>query len=421
MISPTDNPILIVDDSPTNSTVLLGMLQQSGFKVIVVNSGEAALEKVEMISPSLILLDIMLPNMDGFEICRHLKSVEVTRDIPVIFMTALSQTEDKIKGFNLGAVDYITKPLQKEEILARVNVHLNLRNLNKQLAEKTTELTIALDQLQQSQLQLIQNEKMSTLGQLVAGVAHEINNPIGAISANSIYASTYVSELVEHLRLYQQKATDDEIANHAEEIELEFLIEDLSSILTTMREGAMRVKDISESFRIFSRHDNEDKVVFDIHEGLESTLLIIQHKLKAYDKQPKIEVIKDYGKLPLITCFPGPLNQVFMNLLVNAVDALRDYYNKHLNSQKNPQIKIQTALNSEGTHAVIHIQDNGMGIPDEIQEKIFGYAFTTKPVGKGTGLGLAIARQIIFEKHGGTLEVNSTPGQGAEFIIHLPL
>ncbi|QSJ19261.1 hybrid sensor histidine kinase/response regulator [Nostoc sp. UHCC 0702] len=421
MISPTDNPILIVDDSPTNSTVLLGMLQQSGFKVIVVNSGEAALEKVEMISPSLILLDIILPNMDGFEICRQLKSVEVTRDIPVIFMTALSQTEDKIKGFNLGAVDYITKPLQKEEILARVNVHLNLRNLNKQLAEKTTELTIALDQLQQSQLQLIQNEKMSTLGQLVAGVAHEINNPIGAISANSIYASTYVSELVEHLRLYQQKATDDEIANHAEEIELEFLIEDLSSILTTMREGAMRVKDISESFRIFSRHDNEDKVVFDIHEGLESTLLIIQHKLKAYDKQPKIEVIKDYGKLPLITCFPGPLNQVFMNLLVNAVDALRDYYNKHLNSQKNPQIKIQTALNTEGTHAVIHIQDNGMGIPDEIQEKIFGYAFTTKPVGKGTGLGLAIARQIIFEKHGGTLEVNSTPGQGAEFVIHLPL
>lgn len=421
MISPTENPILIVDDSPTNSTVLLGMLQQSGFKVIVVNSGEAALEKVELISPSLILLDIMLPNMDGFEICRHLKSVEVTRDIPVIFMTALSQTEDKIKGFNLGAVDYITKPLQKEEILARVNVHLNLRNLNKQLAERSTELTIALDQLQQSQLQLIQNEKMSTLGQLVAGVAHEINNPIGAISANSIYASTYVNELVEHLRLYQQKASDDEIANHAEEIELEFLIEDLSNILTTMREGAMRVKDISESFRIFSRHDNEDKVLFDIHEGLESTLLIIKHRLKAYDKQPNIEVIKDYGKLPLITCFPGPLNQVFMNLLVNAVDALRDYHHKHVNSQKIPQIKIKTALNTEGTYAVIHIQDNAMGIPDEIQEKIFGYAFTTKPVGKGTGLGLAIARQIIFEKHGGSLEVNSKPGEGAEFIIYLPL
>ncbi|BAZ47754.1 response regulator receiver signal transduction histidine kinase [Nostoc sp. NIES-4103] len=421
MISPTDNPILIVDDSPTNSTVLLGMLQQSGFKVIVVNSGEAALEKVEMISPSLILLDIMLPNMDGFEICRHLKSVEVTRDIPVIFMTALSQTEDKVKGFNLGAVDYITKPLQKEEILARVNVHLKLRNLNKQLAEKTTELTIALDQLQKSQIQLIQNEKMSTLGQLVAGIAHEINNPIGAISANSIYASTYVNELVEHLRLYQQKATDDEIINHAEEIELDFLIEDLTNILTTMREGAMRVKDISESFRIFSRHDNEDKVSFDIHEGLESTLLIIQHRLKAYDKQPKIEVVKDYGKLPLITCFPGPLNQVFMNLLVNAVDALRDYHHKYLNSPKKPQIKIKTALNAEGTHAVIHIQDNAMGIPDEIQEKIFGYAFTTKPVGKGTGLGLAIARQIIFEKHGGSLEVNSTAGEGAEFIIYLPL
>lgn len=413
--------ILIVDDSPTNATALLAILQQAGFNVVVVNNGESALKKVKETPPSLILLDVMLPEMDGFEICLRLKKIKGARDIPVIFMTALSKIEDKVKGLSVGAVDYVTKPLQKEEVIARVNVHLKLSNLNKQLEAQSQELKVTLKQLQESQLQLIQNEKMSTLGQLVAGVAHEINNPVGAISANSVYATTYINDLVEHLRLYQQKAADEEISAHAEEIELEFLIEDLSNILTTLQKSAIRIKDISESFRIFSRNDTEGKVNFDIHEGIESTLLIIKHRLKKNDKHPEIEVIKDYGKLPMISCLPGPLNQVFMNLLINAVDALRDCHHQYINNQKKPQIYIKTSLNNEETHAVIHIRDNGTGIPEEIQEKIFGYAFTTKPVGKGTGLGLAITRQIITEKHGGSLEVSSQPGEGAEFIISLPL
>ncbi|OUL26973.1 response regulator [Nostoc sp. 106C] len=421
MVETQETQILIVDDSPTNATALLGILQQAGFSVVVTNNGECALKKVKENPPNLILLDVMLPEMDGFEICLRLKKIKEAQDIPVIFMTALSRIEDKVKGLSMGAVDYVTKPLQKEEVIARVNVHLKLSNLNKQLEAQSQELKVTLKQLQESQIQLIQNEKMSTLGQLVAGVAHEINNPVGAISANSIYATSYVKDLVEHLRLYQQKVTDEEIRTHAEEIELEFLIEDLSNILTTMQTSAIRIKDISESFRIFSRNDTEDKVNFDIHEGLESTLLIIKHRLKKTDKHPEIEVIKDYATLPMINCLPGPLNQVFMNLLINAVDALRDCHHHHLLSQNKPLIHIKTTLNYEKTHALIYISDNGMGIPEEIKEKIFGYAFTTKPVGKGTGLGLAIARQIIIEKHGGSLEVNSLPGKGAEFIINLPL
>ncbi|MDZ8055595.1 MAG: sensor histidine kinase [Aulosira sp. ZfuVER01] len=421
MVETQETQILIVDDSPTNATALLAILQQAGFSVVIANSGESALKKVKENPPNLILLDVMLPEMDGFEICLRLKKIKEAQDIPVIFMTALSKIEDKVKGLSMGAVDYVTKPLQKEEVIARVNVHLKLSNLNKQLEAQSQELKGTLKQLQESQLQLIQNEKMSTLGQLVAGVAHEINNPVGAISANSIYATSYVRDLVEHLHLYQQKATDEEIRKHAQDIELDFLIEDLSNILTTMQTSAIRIKDISESFRIFSRNDTEGKVNFDIHEGIESTLLIIKHRLKKNNKHPEIQIIKDYGKLPMINCLPGPLNQVFMNLLINAVDALRDCHHQHLDSQKKPQIYIKTTLNQEGTHAIIHIRDNGIGIPKEIQEKIFGYAFTTKPVGKGTGLGLAITRQIITEKHGGSLEVNSIPGEGAEFIIHLPL
>ncbi|GAA6620501.1 response regulator [Scytonema sp. NUACC26] len=422
MILSKENMILVVDDSPTSTTSLLTMLQQVGFKVVIANSGESALEQLVNISPSLILLDVVLPKMNGFELCCRLKASEVTRDIPIIFMTSLSKIEDKVRGLNLGAVDYITKPLQKEEVLARINVHIKLKHLNKQLEEKTQQLTLTLQQLQESQLQLIQKEKMTTLGQLVAGVAHEINNPVGSISANTIYVSTYVRELVQHIRLYQQKVPDNEILSHAEEIDLEYIVEDLPNILTSIQSCTTRIKDISESLRNFSRNDTEVMVTFNLHDGLESTLLILKHRLQAYNKYPKIDVVKDYGDLPKINCFPGQLNQVFMNLLANAIDALREHTQEQgLTNTKNPQIWIQTTISEERLYAVVRIKDNGIGISKEIQQKLFEYAFTTKPVGKGTGLGLAIAHQIIVERHRGSIEVNSTLGEGAEFIIKIPL
>jgi signal transduction histidine kinase len=414
MDSLQEDLILIVDDSPTNATVLLGILQQSGFKVVVANSGETALEKLEVISPSLILLDVILPEMDGFDLCCRLKAAQATCDIPVIFMTSLSNTTDKVKGLNMGAVDYIIKPLQKEEVLARVKVHLKLRNLNKALEEQARELKMALEEVQQSQ-------KMSTLGQLVAGIAHEISNPVTCISANTLYALTYIQDMVNHIRLYQQKATEVQINSHAKEIDLEYLIKDLFNLISSMQESATRLYHLSDSLRIF-RNETEVIVPFDLHQGLESTLLILSHRIKADGRRPEIKIIKEYGELPMIRCFPGQINQVFMNLITNAINALRESgYQANLNNQKNPQIWIKTELNLERTEAVICIKDNGGGIPKSIEQKIVEISFSMKPIVTGIGLGLRIAHRIIVEKHGGSLQLNSSIGEGTELIIKLPV
>jgi predicted ATPase/signal transduction histidine kinase/GAF domain-containing protein len=277
--------------------------------------------------------------------------------------------------------------------------------------------------LQQAQLQLIQSEKMSALGNLVSGVAHEINNPVGFISGNVSEAIAAVQDLTEFIALYQEKYPnpDDEITEQAEELEIEYLLEDLPKMLASMQIGCERIKGISTSLRVFSRADRDYKVPFDIHEGLDSTLLILKHRLKANEQRPEIEVITHYGDLPQIDCFPGQLNQVFMNILANAIDAL-DESNIGLSFaeiQANPnRITIQTSVENEAVK--IAICDNGHGMNEEVKAKIFNHLFTTKGVGKGTGLGLAIAQSIIVEKHGGEIQVNSILGEGTEFVITLP-
>ncbi len=413
--------ILIVDDNPNNIKVLFEVLEQANFCVLIAKSGESALEKVSAVTPDLILLDVMMPGIDGFETCRRLKVSDFAQEVPVIFMTALSDVADKVKGFDLGAVDYIIKPFQQEEVLARVNLHLKLRDLSKKLEhlveQRTIELTNTIYQLQQSQIQLIQGEKMSTLGQLVAGVAHEINNPVGFIDGNLLHIERYVQDLIAHLRMYQQHQPDRQIADHADTIELDFLLDDLPKIIASMHQGTERIYDISMSLRTFSRSDTTNKVKFNIHEGIDSTLLILKHRLKATPHHPEIAIIKEYGDLPLIECFPGQLNQVFMNIIANAIDALEDS-NKPQNSQAD-QITIRTFI-KDGS-AVIQISDNGMGIPEDVKPRIFEQLFTTKSVGKGTGLGLAIARQIVVDKHEGMLEVDSQLGEGTTFKIVLPM
>lgn len=427
MLTQTKSFIMIVDDNPTNTKVLFDFLQSSGFRVLVAKNGESALEKLQAVSPDLILLDVMMPGIDGFETCDRLKASPATQEIPVIFMTALSDAVDKVKGLSLGAVDYITKPFQQEEVLARVNLHLKLHHLNKQLeqrvAERTAELTFALEKLQQSQLQLVQSEKMSALGQLVAGVAHEINNPAGFIKGNLIHSQGYVQDLIHHIYLYQKRVSEAEIAQHAKEIDLEYLLEDLPKTLASMHQGVERICDISVSLRTFSRADSNAKVAFNIHDGIDSTILILKHRLKASDKHPAIEVVRNYGNLPLIECFPGQLNQVFMNLIANAIDALEEsnIWRSFSDIKANPnQIIIQTTL-IDKNYILIQIKDNGVGMSDEVQKKVFDNLFTTKPVGQGTGLGLAIAKSIVVEKHGGTLEVKSSPREGAEFAITIPV
>ena len=277
-------------------------------------------------------------------------------------------------------------------------------------------------QLEQSQLQIIQTEKMSALGNLVAGVAHEINNPVGFIAGNLQEAKENVRDLITHLSLYRDRVSESAITDHAEEIDLDYLVSDLPKMLNSMQTGCDRIKGISTSLRTFSRADSDRPVAFNLHEGIDSTILILKHRLKADSNRPEIQVIKNYGNLPLVECYAGQLNQVFMNILANAIDTLNDSNagKSYAEIEQTPNsISITTSL--DGNHVKVAIADNGKGMSDEVKQKVFDHLFTTKEVGKGTGLGLAIAQQIIVEKHHGTIGVNSELGQGTEFIISLPL
>ncbi|MEH2401180.1 ATP-binding sensor histidine kinase [Nostoc sp.] len=280
----------------------------------------------------------------------------------------------------------------------------------------------ALQDLQQAQLQIVQSEKMSALGNLVAGVAHEMNNPLGFIYASLQQAKPSLADIVEHLKLYQSSLPnpDDEIIDHAKEIDLDYSLEDLPKIIDSMVMACDRLNNISTSLRTFSRADKDYKVPFNIHEGIDSTILILKHRLKANVQRPAIEVITDYGDLPQIECFPGQLNQVFMNLLANAIDALDESNTgrsfKEIKTNPN-QIIIKTFRENESVK--IAIIDNGKGMNESVKQKIFDHLFTTKGVGKGTGLGLAIARQIVEETHNGKLSFNSVLGEGTEFLIEM--
>jgi PAS domain S-box-containing protein len=292
------------------------------------------------------------------------------------------------------------------------------------LQQKSLDLQQALIDLQNAQLQIVQSEKMSALGNLVAGVAHEMNNPLGFIAASLKQAKPTIADIVEHLRLYQESLPNKsrEILDHAEQIDLDYSLKDLPKMIDSMSMACDRLKNISTSLRTFSRADRDYKVPFHIHQGIDSTLLILKHRLKANEQRPEIEVVKSYGKLPQIECFPGQLNQVFMNILANAIDALeesnngRTFEDIQLNCNR---ITITTYL--ENNWIKIIIADNGKGMSEEVKQRIFDHLFTTKAVGKGTGLGLAIAHQIIEESHRGKLICTSVLGQGTEFVITLPV
>ncbi|MEL6164354.1 MAG: ATP-binding protein, partial [Cyanobacteria bacterium J06628_3] len=279
------------------------------------------------------------------------------------------------------------------------------------------ELQNTLHELKTTQAQLIQSEKMSSLGQLVAGVAHEINNPVNFIHGNVTPASQYAEDLLNLLELYQQHYPNppENIQEEIEAIDLEFLKQDFTKILNSMKQGTQRIREIVLSLRNFSRLDEAEFKAVNIHEGIDSTLMILQNRFKAKPNFPEIQIIKNYSSLPPVDCFPSQLNQVLMNILANAVDALESQ-----KSLPNPQIQIHTKLLNKNRIA-IHLSDNGSGIPPEIQSKLFDPFFTTKEVGKGTGLGLSISYQIVVNKHGGNLSCKSIPGEGTEFIIEIPV
>jgi signal transduction histidine kinase len=332
-----------------------------------------------------------------------------------------------------------------DELKERKAAETALRRSKTALKKQATQLKATLQELQQAQMQLIQTEKMSSLGQLVAGVAHEINNPVTFIYGNIAHANQYAHDLLELVQLYAKHYPKPvpEVEDLIEAIDLEFLMEDFPKLLSSMNMGVNRIHQIVLSLKNFSRLDEAERKPVDIHEGLENTLLILQHRLKP--EAANIQLIREYGNLPAVECYPGQLNQVFMNLLNNAIDALEKSDCSRADSshtdfkssviQCNTRtIKISTEIvdcseadpsssQQPGSNqcAVIRIADNGPGIPKDARKRIFDPFFTTKPVGEGTGLGLSISYQIIVEKHGGQLLCITEPRKGTEFIVEIPL
>ncbi|MEH2352439.1 AAA family ATPase [Nostoc sp.] len=359
------------------------------------------------------------------------ESAAVSQNHLRCFQTGIPITYEECLTFNDQKTWWLTtlSPLKDRTgkvyriVVTTINIS-DRKQAESAVTEKSQALGTALEDLQQAQLQIVQSEKMSALGNLVAGVAHEMNNPLGFIAASLKQAKPTIADVVQHLKLYQESLPNPgaEIIDHAEEIDLDYSLEDLPKAIDSMVMACDRLKNISTSLRTFSRADKDYKVPFKIHEGIESTILILKHRLKANEQRPAIEVVTDYGNLPQVECFPGQLNQVFMNILANAIDAL-DESNTGRNFaeiQENPnKITIQTSL--QDNQVKITIADNANGMNEAVKQKIFDHLFTTKSVGKGTGLGLAIARQIVVEKHGGSIHCNSSPGKGTEFAIVIPV
>ncbi|AOY78677.1 response regulator [Moorena producens JHB] len=476
--------ILIVDDIATNLEVLSTTLISAGFKVAVATDGESAIEQVDYKPPDLIVLDVMMPGIDGFETCHRLKENPLTREIPVIFMTALSETVNKVKGFSLGAVDYLTKPIQSEEVLARVRTHLQLQSQAKALKEQNALLKEeieqrrsaearwqnTLEQLEAAQSQIIAQEKLAALGQLVAGIAHEINTPLGAIrscvgnlsnffndhlhqlpsffqglsperQSDLLALLQYSSRQTTPLSTREQRQLKRRLRSQLESYAIEKAVKlanllagigvyeefeeflpllkdpDNEMILTTAYQLANlytstrnittaveRATKVVFALKTYARYDSSgEKIDAQITDGIDTVLTLYHNQLKH-----GVDVYRHYDdSLPVIRCYPDELNQVWTNLIHNALQAMENKGNLIINvRQEDDQIKVS-------------ITDTGKGIPPEIQPKIFQPFFTTKPAGEGSGLGLDIVRKIV-EKHHGHMEVESVPGE-TTFTVSLPI
>ncbi|MDJ1170579.1 AAA family ATPase [Roseofilum sp. BLCC_M154] len=332
-------------------------------------------------------------------------------------------TTDAFTGDRIEVLQVLSSQaaIALDNALLYASVEQKVQERTQELNEKNQDLSQTLEELQRTQAQLIQTEKMSGLGQMVAGVAHEINNPVSFIYGNLAPATEYVQDLLALIDLYQTHYPNpvEEIEELIEDIDLEFISEDLKNLLNSMQVGAERIRNIILSLRNFSRLDEADKKPVNLHDGLDSTLLILQNRFKESGNEKEIKIIKEYGNLPLVNCYASQLNQVFMNLLTNACDAMQDQRSVEA-SDRHPSITVSTQV-SDRQSVEISIADNGPGMTEETIQKIFNPFYTTKPVGSGTGLGLSISYQIVVEKHSGQLRCVSQPGEGAKFIVEIPL
>jgi signal transduction histidine kinase len=410
--------ILIVDDTPANLQLLESILQERGYRVRAAISGQMALKAVRVEAPDIILLDINMPEMNGFQVCQALKAEDDLARIPVIFVSAAVETADKLRAFEEGGVDYVTKPFQSLEVLARVETHLALSRAKADLERQNTVLEQALHDLTRAQTHLVQSEKMAALGLLTAGIAHELNNPLNFV-AGSVQALRKTVEplaeltlLCERLREGAQQGVREEIVSWSEVHRPAEIRETMNELVTNACYGAERAAEIVRSLRIFSRLDEAELKGANLHESLDAALLLLHSRYR-----DQIRIDKHYGELPIWLCQAGRLNQVFMNLLANAIDAILCKSAR----EGDGVITITTRLEERSGRfcAVIEIADTGIGMNDETRQRLFQPFFTTKEVGQGVGLGLAISHGIMND-HGGSIEVESTPGAGSLFRLILP-
>ncbi|MEG5159611.1 ATP-binding protein [Microcoleus sp. AT3-A2] len=430
--------ILFVDDEPDLESLISQRFRKKiraeEWQLFFAHNGVQALEKLKQ-HPDLdiVVTDLNMPEMDGLTLLSKLNQINLP--FKTIVISAYGDMKNIRNAMNFGAFDFLIKPIDFHDLEITLNKTLrevqqlkenqHLRQSEALAREQAQHLHYSLQDLKKTQAQLIQTAKMSSLGQVVAGIAHEINNPVNFIYGNISHVSDYIQDLLRLLHLYQQYTpANSEIQAEIEAIDLEFLIADLPKILVSMKGGVDRIQKIVLSLRNFSRLDEANIKSVDIHEGIKSSLLILHNRFQARAARPEIQVSEEYSNLPLVECYAGELNQVFINILSNAIDALNEYHKQRSLDDILAcplAITIRTFLLEEKSRVVIQIRDNGPGITADVKDRIFEPFFTTKPVGEGTGLGLYISYQIVQEKHGGALNCFSEVGKGTEFWIEIPL
>jgi signal transduction histidine kinase len=398
--------ILVIDDDITVQIVLQDLLESEGHEVAIASDGEEGIHQAAQLRPDLMICDWMMPQLDGLAVCKHVKANPALSSTFFILLTARELVTDRVIGLDSGADDFLSKPIDTEELMARVRAGLRL--------SKT------LKDLQRAQSQLIQSEKMSSIGQLVAGVAHEINNPVTFIYSNLGHLQDYTQDLIDLVQLYQKEVNQpsDVIQTKLESIDFNFMLQDLPKVIGSMQNGSDRIRKIVLSLQEFTHFERSGLQCIQINEALENTLLILGHRLQSNETNQQINVIKNYGNLPAVESYAAQINQAFLQILNNAIDAIET---SGLYSASHPGcLTIQTERLSED-RVLIRIADNGPGIPESIKSQIFDPFFSTKSVGSGTGLGLSMVYQIVVQQHQGTIECISHPQKGTEFKVELPI
>jgi signal transduction histidine kinase len=408
LTEPTDRDdvptVLVVDDNQNMLDFLHDLLSRE-YKVVCATDSAEALERLRTERPDIILSDVMMPGPDGIALCETLKRDESLRHIPVVLLTARASLESKVTGLEAGADDYITKPFHPEELHARVGALLRMRRIERELAASHERLTLAYSELRDTQAQLTQAEKMASLGTLVAGVAHEINNPVSFIKSSIDLITDSIVELRQMLEHHLRDDVADQLDLRAlrKDLDYERRFRMLEQNAAICRDGAQRATRIVNDLRAFSRPGIGSPEPADLHEILDRSIRLLHGEAKG-----RVSVNRDYGECPLVVCDTGQIGQVFLNLLANGLQAIEGPGDLHVRTRR------------LDNRVEIEIEDSGRGMNEAEQARIFDPFFTTKQIGKGTGLGLSIARSLV-KAHGGDIAVRSEPGQGSVFTVTLPI